>query len=69
MFAHLLPPHYKDEVIQWIKDDCPSFDVGGFVVGEKEESAHLYCKQSCVLPLTHSFCSLHSSTTVYLSFF
>jgi nicotinate-nucleotide pyrophosphorylase (carboxylating) len=49
MFAHLLPLHYKDEVIQWIKDDCPSFDVGGFVVGEKEETAHLYCKQNCTL--------------------
>lgn len=43
-FAHILPPHYKREVIQWLEDDCPSFDVGGFVVGEKEEIALLYCK-------------------------
>eukprot|EP01033_Poteriospumella_lacustris_P017547 gene17547-12555_t len=43
-FAHILPPHYKREVLQWLEDDCPSFDVGGFVVGEKEETALLYCK-------------------------
>lgn len=48
-FAHLLPSGFEKEIIQWLRDDCPSFDVGGFVVGEKEETAHLYCKQSCVL--------------------
>lgn len=48
-FAHLLPPGYEQEIINWIKDDCPSFDVGGFVVGEKIETAYLYCKESGVL--------------------
>ena len=49
MYRHLLPPGYKDIVKQWIMDDCPTFDVGGFVVGEKIETALLYCKSSAVL--------------------
>lgn len=49
IYEHLLPPGYKDEMKRWIHDDCPTFDVGGFVVGEKIEEAHLYCKDSCIL--------------------
>lgn len=49
IFAEILPPTYKEEVIQWIKDDCPKTDIGGFVVGNKSESASLYCKSSTVL--------------------
>lgn len=48
-FEELLPPTFKEEVIQWLKDDCPRTDVGGFVVGSKAESATLYCKSSTVL--------------------
>lgn len=48
-FAHLLPPSFEKETLQWLEDDCPSFDVGGFVVGEKVETAYLYCKSGCVL--------------------
>lgn len=48
-FAHLLPPSYKKEVLQWVQDDCPSFDIGGFVVGDKIEKGLLYCKSDCVL--------------------
>ena len=48
-FAHLLPSSFEKEVIQWLQDDCPSFDIGGFVVGEKEEVAKLYCKENGVL--------------------
>lgn len=47
--AHLLPPHWKREVEQWIADDVPSFDVGGLVVGEKPEEAMLYGKSRGVL--------------------
>lgn len=47
--VHLLPLSFREEAVQWLKDDCPSFDVGGFVVGDKEELAHLFCKESCVL--------------------
>lgn len=49
MFAHLLPPGFEHEALEWLKDDAPTFDIGGFVVGETEEIAHLYCKQSCVV--------------------
>jgi len=48
-FASLLPPTYKEEVARWVRDDCPSTDIGGFVVGEKIETAHLLCKSSGVL--------------------
>ena len=48
-FSHLLPPTFNDDVVRWLKDDCPSTDIGGFVVGEKLEVAHLYCKTSGVL--------------------
>lgn len=48
-FTHLLPPSFAKETMQWLEDDCPSFDVGGFVVGEKIETAFLYCKSGCVL--------------------
>lgn len=46
MFAHLLPPTFKEQIISWIQEDIPSYDIGGFVVGEKEETANLYCKAS-----------------------
>lgn len=48
MYSHLLPPTYKTEVQRWVSEDCPSIDIGGFVVGEKEETAHLLCKSSGV---------------------
>ena len=48
-YSHLLPPTYRQEVVGWLKDDCPSTDIGGFVVGEKAEVANLYCKTSGVL--------------------
>ena len=48
-FANLLPPTYKDEVKQWIRDDIPAFDVAGFVVGDKLENAALLCKCDAVL--------------------
>ena len=48
-FEHLLPPAYRDEVKNWINSDCPTFDVGGYVVGEKEETAYLLCKGDCYL--------------------
>ena len=48
-WSSLLPPNFKETIKSWIDDDCPSFDVGGFVVGEKAEKAILYCKSSGVL--------------------
>jgi len=48
-FASLLPSHYLEEVKEWLAQDCPSYDIGGFVVGDKVETATLYMKSSGVL--------------------
>ena len=47
--AHLLPPSWKSVICHWLAEDCPSFDYGGFVVGEAHRTAHLYAKSSGVL--------------------
>ncbi|KAI4111388.1 MAG: hypothetical protein LQ339_000587 [Xanthoria mediterranea] len=41
---HLLPPTYKRMVSAWLEEDCPSFDYGGFVVGEEVKEARLLGK-------------------------
>lgn len=50
-FAHLLPPSWKTQVTDWLAEDTPSFDYGGFVVGEAHRSAFLFGKgkQTAVL--------------------
>lgn len=47
-FAHALPSqgHWKQDVSRWLAEDVPSFDIGGFVVGDDEKSATLWCKES-----------------------
>ena len=48
--GHLLHPvNIKELVRQWLKEDTPSFDYGGFVVGEKQETSVLLCKSEGVL--------------------
>ena len=42
--AHLLPYTYKRLVSAWLEEDCPSFDYGGFVVGESTAEAKLLAK-------------------------
>ena len=42
--AHLLPTGYKRMVSSWLEEDCPSFDYGGFVVGENMAEARLLGK-------------------------
>lgn len=42
--SHLLPSTYKRMVSEWLEEDCPSFDYGGFVVGEKMAEARLLGK-------------------------
>lgn len=42
--SHLLPPTYKRMVTAWLEEDCPSFDYGGFVVGEEVKEARLLGK-------------------------
>ena len=43
-YAHLLPPSWKTQVAAWLTEDTPSFDYGGFVVGEAEREAFLLGK-------------------------
>jgi nicotinate-nucleotide pyrophosphorylase (carboxylating) len=42
--SHLLPAGWSKVVTTWFEEDCPSFDYGGFVVGETAETATLYGK-------------------------
>ena len=44
--AHLLPTGYERVVSSWLEEDCPSFDYGGFVVGENMAEARLLAKSS-----------------------
>lgn len=44
--AHLLPQNYKRMVSDWLEEDCPDFDYGGFVVGEAPAEARLLGKST-----------------------
>ncbi len=44
--AHLLPHNYKRMISDWLEEDCPSFDYGGFVVGEAPAEARLLGKST-----------------------
>lgn len=48
-FTHLLATNYKKLIAQYLEEDVPSFDYGGYVVGEDEKVAILYCKAEGVL--------------------
>jgi hypothetical protein len=43
---HLLPGNYKRLISEWLEEDCPSLDYGGFVVGESEGEARLLGKSN-----------------------
>lgn len=43
-FEHLLPPSWKTQIASWLAEDTPSFDYGGYVVGEVEREAYLLGK-------------------------
>lgn len=43
-YPFLLPPSWKSHVTAWLAEDTPSFDYGGFVVGEAEREAYLFGK-------------------------
>ena len=49
--AHLLPQNYERMVSEWLEEDCPSFDFGGFVVGEAPAEARLLGKSTVGLYL------------------
>lgn len=48
-YSHLLPQSWTVKVAEWLQEDCPSFDWGGFVVGDGQRTAHLNAKASGVL--------------------
>jgi nicotinate-nucleotide pyrophosphorylase (carboxylating) len=45
----ILPPLWRDTVRAYLRDDAPTFDVGGYVVGDGVETARLLVKTPCVL--------------------
>ncbi len=44
--ANLLPPSWKTKVSEWLAEDTPSFDYGGYIVGEAPREAFLLGKGS-----------------------
>lgn len=47
--ANLLPPSWKVTITGWLAEDTPSFDYGGFVVGDEPAEARLLAKSPGVL--------------------
>ena len=43
-FEHLLPLSWKQQVGNWLAEDTPSFDYGGYVVGDVLREAFLFGK-------------------------
>ncbi|TFK43698.1 Quinolinate phosphoribosyl transferase [Crucibulum laeve] len=43
-YEHLLPLSWKPQVTAWLAEDTPSFDYGGYVVGEAHREAFLFGK-------------------------
>jgi nicotinate-nucleotide pyrophosphorylase (carboxylating) len=48
-YSHLLATNYKSIIAQYLEEDVPSFDYGGYVVGDEDKVATLYCKAEGVL--------------------
>ncbi|ODQ44217.1 hypothetical protein PICMEDRAFT_37615 [Pichia membranifaciens NRRL Y-2026] len=50
-YSHLLPvsTHWKQQITDFLSEDIPSFDYGGYVVGSDEKNASLYMKASGVI--------------------
>lgn len=59
---HLLPGNYKRLITNWLEEDCPSLDYGGFVVGESEGEAWLLGKSKVFPPRSLSRVFLHPSS-------
>jgi hypothetical protein len=53
--AHLLPPKYKRMVAEWLEEDTPSLDYGGFVVGEDVAEAKLLGKSKVCIHIGVTF--------------
>jgi len=46
IWSALLPANgqWKTKITEWLAEDVPAFDIGGFVVGDTQETATLLCK-------------------------
>lgn len=49
VYEHLLPRNWDSAVQAWLDEDIPGFDIGGYVVGSKEEMAVLYGKTDGIM--------------------
>ena len=47
--SHLLPTGFEADISRWLREDCPAFDYGGFVVGEEPAEARLLGKSAGVV--------------------
>ncbi|KAJ4386513.1 nicotinate-nucleotide diphosphorylase (carboxylating) [Gnomoniopsis smithogilvyi] len=47
--TNLLPSHWKTQITTWLAEDTPSFDYGGFVVGDGARTATLYAKSGGIV--------------------
>jgi nicotinate-nucleotide pyrophosphorylase (carboxylating) len=71
-FEHLLPTSWKSQVTVWLAEDTPSFDYGGYIVGEVHREAFLFGKgkQAAVLAgspfFTEVFAQLGCESVVQL---
>lgn len=63
--AHLLPQTYKRMVAEWLEEDTPSFDYGGFVVGDDMAEAKLLGKSEVRYLF---FSPSHDSSLVFCHF-
>ena len=54
---HVLPLNWKTKITEWLQEDIPSFDYGGYVVGEKETTAILFGKSEVSKPHSSLSCS------------
>lgn len=50
-YSHLLPvsARWKQQITEFLSEDIPSFDYGGFVVGNAQKTASLYMKSPGVI--------------------
>jgi hypothetical protein len=67
IYTHLLSPSYKQDIRNWLKEDVPSFDYGGFVVGETREVAILYGKSAVIFYKTFFLKSFLFIVVAYLA--
>ena len=48
-FSTLVPPSWETTVVTWLQMDIPKFDIGGFVVGESNQTANILGKSEGVI--------------------